>query len=85
MDITILDTQMTSKDGVFIPFMNLEDNNNTIYTAAYVSISASIVPTQVIYLKTDPEINISLSATTFSSLSDSAYIDTEDSKRLLAI
>ena len=85
MDLTVINTQMLYSNDVFIPFLNLEDNKNTVYTSAFVALTAAASQNQVVYLKTNQEIDTSLSATSFSSLSDSAYINTQYSERIRAL
>jgi hypothetical protein len=85
-DLTLLNTQMLYYSGVYIPFFNFESNENIIYPVAY---STVLVQQQtssaVIYLKTDPEIDTSVSETTFYGLSASNFINTENSERIVGV
>jgi hypothetical protein len=79
-DLTILNTQMFYSNNKFVPILNLESNENTIYPIGYSDIQQQQAATTVIYLKTDPEQDVSLTA--FSVLSSSNIINTENSNRI---
>ena len=85
MELNILNTQMLHGSGSFIPVMNIEGSDNTVYPLAYVNLSASDTPRYVVLLKTDPELTPSLSASTFGTLSTSLFINTENSERISAL
>jgi len=85
-DLTILNTQMFYSNNKFVPILNLESNENTIYPISYSDIQQQQESgATVIYLLTDPEINVSLSASNFPVLSSSNFINTENSERIAAI
>jgi hypothetical protein len=84
-DISFLNAQVIYTSGGIIPFFNLESNDNTIYPVAlFTAVSSESISTNIL-LKTDPEINTSLSATNFEILSVSNFINTEDLERISAL